>query len=53
MYKIKKICEVCDSKYQFKFLNLGLQPLCDDLIKIGSKKKIKSIKQNCLFVRNV
>lgn len=51
MYKIKKICEVCDSKYQFKFLNLGLQPLCDDLIKIGSKKKNKKYKTELSFCK--
>ena len=34
------ICEVCNSKKIKKIIDLGEQPLCDDLIKIGSKKKI-------------
>lgn len=31
---IIKKCEVCESKDFKKVLNLGLLPLCDDLIKI-------------------
>ena len=34
-----KICEVCKSRKLKKVLDLGSHPLCDDLIKINSKKK--------------
>ena len=53
MKKIKKKCEVCNLKNQFEFLNLGKQPLCDDLIKINSKKLIKNTTLNYPFVKNV
>ena len=33
-------CEVCKSINTFKFLDLGKQPLCDDLISINSKKNV-------------
>ena len=36
---MKKICEVCGNKSLKSVLDLGYNPLCDDLIKIGSKKK--------------
>lgn len=32
---MKKICEVCNSSGLRPVLDLGLNPLCDDLIKIG------------------
>jgi len=35
----KKTCSVCKSNTLEKVLDLGDQPLCDDLIKIGSNKK--------------
>ena len=41
---MKKICEVCGSKNLKSALNLGLSPLCDDLIKFGSKRKSKLYK---------
>lgn len=47
--KILKICEVCDYRYQFTFLNLGQQPLCDDLIKIGSKISNKKYRIKLIF----
>ena len=39
----KKInsCEICKNKKLKLILNLGNQPLCDDLKKIGSKIKNK------------
>ena len=51
---IKKInnCEVCQSKNLFKVLDLGKHPLCDDLIKLKSKKKISFIKLRFYFVKN-
>ena len=36
---MKKICEVCGNGKLIKILDLGKNPLCDDLIKVGSKKK--------------
>ena len=41
---MKKICEVCGSKNLKSALNLGLSPLCDDLIKFGSNRKSKLYK---------
>ena len=35
----RKTCSVCKSNNLEKVLDLGDQPLCDDLIKIGSKEK--------------
>jgi SAM-dependent methyltransferase len=40
----KYLCEVCDSKNLVNVLDLGKQPLCDDLIKIGTNKKSKKYK---------
>jgi len=48
---ITKNCEVCESKNFKKVLNLGLHPLCDDLIKIGSKKNSKLYKIEILFCK--
>ena len=36
-------CQLCNGKQ--KIFSLGKQPLCDDLIKIGSKKKTNFTKQ--------
>ena len=41
---MKKICEVCGSKNLQSALNLGLSPLCDDLIKFKSNRKSKLYK---------
>ena len=46
------ICEVCDSKNIKKIIDLGDQPLCDDLIKIGSKKKSKKFETQIYFCLN-
>ena len=46
---IIKKCEVCESKDLKKVLNLGLHPLCDDLIKIGSAQNSKLYKIEILF----
>ena len=32
-------CEVCDSNELIEVLDLGLHPICDDLIKIGDKRQ--------------
>jgi 2-polyprenyl-3-methyl-5-hydroxy-6-metoxy-1,4-benzoquinol methylase len=49
MKKIKNNCEVCNTKNQFEFLNLGKQPLCDDLIKINSSKINKKYETKLSF----
>lgn len=51
MKKIKNICEVCDFKKQVEFLNLGKQPLCDDLIRINSKKINKKYETRLSFCK--
>ena len=40
---VKKIksCEVCGKTLRKNSLDLGNHPMCDDLIKIGSRKKTK------------
>ena len=48
---IIKKCEVCQSKDFKKVLNLGLHPLCDDLIKVGSKQNGKLYKIEILFCK--
>ena len=51
---MKKKCEICGSNKLSKIIDLGKNPLCDDLIDIKSKKKnnlyniIISICKNCL-----
>ena len=44
-------CEVCNSLNTSSFLDLGKQPLCDDLIKVGSKKKNKLYKIQILLCK--
>ncbi len=51
MKKIKKKCEVCNSRSQIEFLNLGKQPLCDDLVKINSKKINKKYDTKLSFCK--
>ena len=41
-------CQLCNGKLK-KIFSLGKQPLCDDLIKIGSKKKNKLYKTDIIF----
>jgi hypothetical protein len=41
-------CSICDNKLE-SVLNLGKHPLCDDLKRIGSKKKNKSYLIEILF----
>jgi len=47
---ILKKCQICNSKL-YKFLDLGKQPLCDDLIPLNSKKKNKTYKSELLFCK--
>jgi SAM-dependent methyltransferase len=42
-------CEVCDSKDLTMVLDLGLHPLCDDLIEIGSNKQCQEYPVEILF----
>jgi len=48
---IIKKCEVCESRDFKHVLNLGSHPLCDDLIKVGSKQKSKMYKIEILFCK--
>ena len=49
---MKNICEICNSeKTPNNVLNLGKHPLCDDLIKIGNKKKNKLYKIEITFCK--
>ena len=48
-YKIIKDCEVCGSKELIPVLDFGLQPLCDDLHKIGLNPKIYRHPQEILY----
>ena len=45
-------CELCNSKKIYKVLDLGKHPLCDDLKKIGSKKKNILYKIEILLCKN-
>ena len=42
-------CEVCNSLNTSSFLDLGKQPLCDDLIKINSKRNCKKYSSRVYF----
>jgi len=48
---MKNICEICNNKKLPTVLNLGKHPLCDDLIKIGNKKKNKLYKIEVIFCK--
>ena len=45
-------CQVCSKKLIPNILNLGLHPLCDDLIPINSKKKNQFYKINISYCNN-
>ena len=49
---MNNFCELCNSKKVNKVLDLGKHPLCDDLKKIGSKKKNIFYKIEILLCRN-
>jgi len=52
MNNYNNYCEICDKKnILYSVLNLGEHPLCDDLIKIGSKKINKLHKIEILFCK--
>jgi len=48
---MKNICEICNNKKLPTVLNLGKHPLCDDLIKVGNKKKNKLYKIEVIFCK--
>ena len=45
-------CPICKNFKLFSVLKLGVHPLCDDLIKINSKKKNKLYKIHINFCKN-
>ena len=47
-----KHCQVCSKKLTPNILNLGLHPLCDDLIPINSNKKNQFYKINISYCNN-
>lgn len=42
-------CEVCDNKNLLSILNLGLHPMCDDLVPLGSLRICKEYPIEILF----
>ena len=48
---MKNRCEICKKTDLFSVLKLGKHPLCDDLIKVGNKKKNKLYKIEILFCK--
>ena len=42
MKEVSPSCEVCNSKKLINVLDLGMHPLCDDLIEIGSIENCKA-----------
>ena len=49
---MKNACEICSKKNLPTVLDLGKHPLCDDLIKIGNKKRSKLYKIEIIFCKN-
>ena len=47
-----KICEVCNSRKLKKVMDLGKHPLCDDLLKVDSKKKNQLYPIEIIFCLN-
>ncbi len=47
-----KICEVCDNSELLNVLNLGMHPLCDDLILKGNKEICKEYPIEILLCQN-
>lgn len=43
------VCEICGNNKLTEVLNLGNHPLCDDLIKVGSKKRCNEYPIEILF----
>ncbi len=51
LHQINK-CEVCGNPELTEVLNLGLHPMCDDLIKIGDSKVCETYPIEILFCKN-
>ncbi len=51
MKKIK-ICEVCGNEDLVEVLNLGLHPMCDDLVEVGNERVCKEYPIVILFCNN-
>ena len=49
MYKKISTCEVCGSSNLINVLNLGMHPLCDDLIYIENNEKCEEYPIEILF----
>jgi len=47
-----KFCEVCENKELDVVLNLGLHPMCDDLVAIGDERLCKEYPIEILFCKN-
>lgn len=47
-----KSCEVCDNKNLVSVLNLGLHPMCDDLVRIGDGRICREYPIEILFCEN-
>ena len=48
-YKIIKKCQICEKKL-YNFLNLGNQPLCDDLTKKPTQSKLYKLQVSTVKV---
>jgi len=46
-----KVCEVCGSDQLESVLDLGLHPLCDDLVEFGSNRICKEYPIEILFCK--
>jgi hypothetical protein len=44
-----RACEVCDNEHLIPVLNLGLHPMCDDLVPIGSSRECREYPIEILF----
>ncbi len=49
---MKNYCEICNKKNLPTVIDLGKHPLCDDLIKVGSKKKNRLHKIEIVFCKS-
>jgi hypothetical protein len=49
---LKNYCEICNKKKLPTVLDLGMHPLCDDLIKIGRNIKNKFHKIEIIFCKD-
>jgi hypothetical protein len=45
-------CEVCGNDHLESVLNLGLHPMCDDLVKVGENRRCKEYPIEILFCAN-